>query len=156
MKYEISLSSLDEEHYSEDIPFLLDSISPIIEKFYKRFNATVVWISYNSTISFHTETKIRLGIECSQMYPELSIDINRAGSAFLKPSERIFEGVLFVRNIDKSFLNDMFEKKGITGMLIAKAEDKSPSVKVNDLILNGETIIKEWNDIAIASEVFVF
>jgi len=156
MKYEISLSSPDQEHYSEDITLLLKSISPIIVEFYKEFDAKVNWISYDSTIGFHTETKIRLGIECSQMYPELSIDINRAGSAYLKPSERIFDGVMFVRNIDKTLLNDMFVKKGIKSMLMARADDKSPIVKINDLIANAQPIIKEWNDMAVAEEVFLF
>lgn len=151
------LSKRDERH-EEDIHQLVDDILPSLEKFFSDYNGTISSITYNSTYDFGQNTKISLELNISEkeLYPSIEIRVSQAGSGFLKPSERIFESVLFIKGVSQDFINEIYEQTSESQLHMASSKKNGSKNKMQDLLSQSVEFINKWEGYVAAHDIFLF
>lgn len=156
MEIEYKLSGLDQEHYKDDIEHLMGILQSELEKYYSTLNLYPNKIIFDSTV-INQATKIKIeGLESDKPYPEISIEISRAGSAFNAPSKRKWKIITFFR-ASTDMINEIYNYDGTTSMLFTDVKETLPlKSKIEEVIDKSNKYFIEVNTKIEAISLFIF
>lgn len=159
MNIELKLSELDEKQNKSDINALINDIEPIMSNFFKNYNIEIVSIEYNSLLTHMFEkTEITFVTTISKgLYPDVKINISDLGKSYLKPSERIFRGVFFMKGLSNEFADKIYSTEKISRLIFVEDKNKSPINKIKKIIkLAKKEGLDKWTQYDIANNIFMF
>jgi hypothetical protein len=160
MKFKYKLDNIiDTKRNRHEIESVVQSIAYEVTEQYKKYDATITHVTYDSSKATLMEANITFVVDCKGFYPIFSITIPLTIS--LKPvhlASRNFMGYFTMGGVDQSFREEIENTYDIIPNVMYQTMDSSASStdKVKDLFNVAEDHINGWKSIVVASDIFLF
>ena len=165
MKITYKLSLPDQTEYKDFPSLVMDDIVPLIEDFYKDYDATIKEATYDSSRTINQgNTYISFAIESTGFYPKLIIEIIpnekvQFGNIFVEPSRRVYRVSVSMYGVSTGLVEEVCKEFSIEhGFIIdtGTPTEDTPANKMKQLLVETKDRVKNWKGYFAASEIFLF